>query len=867
MKIRSLNKKTALFACIALVATVCAAIAVTNSTQARPWRNVDPSGPWEKKKTVENTQWNPGVAPVYPDVPPNPINPAPEQEPAQPAPVPPAPAAPPPQQNYPANATVVQVTDAIETSAVKRMGMNIGWYDQYAAAAYLKNVIPNPGFESAEMAMMFLAGRDTRRNVLKPDRWHTSWGTQGPGFWDDATFEVLQGPARGRTGKVTRFGVEGGKHAFYVNNLGIDLNYRDAVVVRKQFDGYYSETPTNFYEVEPNDRRPGSPGMQSLRLHPSNYKPSFHVPLDSFSRDGDETAGKMRILGKDGDETWVYSFWAKPTQPEQKLEIKFYRVQGTIFHTEIIPLASGWQKIERRFTIPQGADPWQAGVVNPIMFEIRIETRDADVLIDDAFLGVHGQYNPTAFTDTFVDVLREYNPGVLRNWGYQLGASLDNQLAVPHARKTNNFRPDEGLREAVRFHYSLHEFLELSQHLGAEAWYVIPPTWSPSELRNLIAYIAAPVGSHPYANIRAELGQPTPWTSVLPKIHLEYGNEMWGGNHSGDPFQGATLYDGYQVGEVSENRISIMRSSPYMNNKINLTIGGQAGFAERQLEIESMASSHDAVAIAPYYQGDYTLNYGTPQQLYYSSHALAVQRAAQDGKVDRSHRYVTEESGNELMIYEINSHYTTGWINEHSRNEYLTSLGAGITLPFHMLTYLSEQDIRTQTAYTALQYSFEMPGKRGQRARLWGMLRDLEGQQLKRPTWLAVEIVNKAIGGNLLETNVVGNVQTWKQPAINGITDEMNVPYVHSFVFKQGSKYGIVLFNLNLYQQQEIMLDMPENGGSYYNVTKHTLASQSFLDNNEDGENITIVSEPSHLTDNMRITLPANSIVVIEAQR
>lgn len=754
--------------------------------------------------------------------------------------------------------TLVRVNETVETYGTKRLGTNIGWYDQYGAAAYFKNVVPNPGFESMEMAMLFLAGSNATANrLIAHEAWRVGWNTQPADSWKDATYEILQGPARGRTGKVLRSGVEGGRPAFYVGNNNIKPNYRDAIVVRKQFDGYFSETPTNYYTVEPNEVRPGSPGKQSLRLHPSNYKPAFYVPLDSYSRDFNSEAGKTRIL--EGE--WEYSVWVKPTTADQTLEIKFQRVREQVFYEEIIPLVPGWQKIERRFTIEPGKDAYQVGAVNPITFEIRIESKDQDVIIDDIYLGERGAINPTIFTDAFVDKLKELNPGILRDWGYQLGSSLDNQLAVPHARRTNNYKPTDPLDKAVRFHYSLHEFLELSRVVGSEPWYVIPPTFSPSELRNLIAYLSAPAGSHPYANLRAELGMPTPWTNIFGKIHLEYGNEMWGGSHSGDPFQGASLYDGYQIGEVGNNRLSIMRSSPHMNNKINLILGGQAGYPERQLEIESNSTAHDTIAIAPYYNGEYTTVYND-QDLYYSTFALGIQNANAGGKVDKSKNYVSE-NGHNLAIYEINSHLNAGWMPNYNRNQYLTSQAGGMSLPLHMLEYMSEQDIVDQAAYTALQYSVHQVGSPENLVKLWGMWIDLEGRGLKRPTGLGLEIVNKVVGGDMLETEQGGKNPTWKQRPINGIAEDMDVPFIHSYAFRQGYKYGIVLFNLNLYESQWVELDLP-NHRTYKNGEMHTLTAKNYDDNNEVNENVKIISQPYNMHDGVKITLPPHSIVVLE---
>jgi hypothetical protein len=52
-----------------------------------------------------------------------------------------------------------------------------------------------------------------------------------------------------------------------------------------------------------------------------------------------------------------------------------------------------------------------------------------------------GDTNPTIFTDRVVNLLKEYNPGVLRNWGGQLGASLKSELDYDFAKTTHGYKP------------------------------------------------------------------------------------------------------------------------------------------------------------------------------------------------------------------------------------------------------------------------------------------------------------------------------------------------------------------------------------------------------------------------------------------
>ncbi|MCK5919782.1 MAG: hypothetical protein KAG66_02500, partial [Methylococcales bacterium] len=558
---------------------------------------------------------------------------------------------------------------------------------------------------------------------------------------------------------------------------------------------------------------------------------------------------------------WKIELWAKAQRPGETLEIKFHRVQQNIFFKETIPLTTYWQKIERSFDVPVGIDRLQ-GDSSSLSYEIRIASGEGDVWIDDLYLGRVDHANRTVFSDNYVNILRELRPGVLRNWGNQLGSSLQNQLAVPTARKTVGSHPYTA--NPGKFHYSLHEFLQLAQAVGAEPWYVIPPTFNGQEMQNLAAYLSAPVGSHPYANLRAELGQPTPWTNIFRTIHLEYGNEMWGPNSHGDPFLGASLSGGARVGEVADGRFQVMRRSPYFQEgRLNFIVGGQAFNPWQQGQIEANSDAHDTIGIAPYF-GDLT-SYGNTGQMYYPLFASPTQQMAETnagkirGNVDELQR---SGQGTELAIYEINSHYNYGWTPLQVRNDYLTSMGMGLALPLHMLTYQRDAGINTQAAFTSLQYSSLMPGK-SERARLWGLLRDVEATQRKRPGWLGLEMANHAIRGTMISTVQSGYNPTWTQQAINKISDRVVVPYVQSFAYKgaQGD-YAMVLFNLHLNQTQVVQLRLPS--APWGQATLYTLTATDIRADNENAENVVITTEQRTIGQSHTLELRPHSMYVLE---
>ena len=753
--------------------------------------------------------------------------------------------------------TTVTITDSVILPNAKRLGINAGRYDQYGAGQILKNLIPNPGFEAGEFAMIFLAEQGATYNKVRAARWIGRWDGHNNGFWDNAHYEIISGNAKGRSGTVYRYALEGGRYTFYLTGGGKIPQGDDAILVRMpQVDGYFTDKPSQFVQADPTQKRPGSPGKQALRLSSSNFQPALAIGLDSFGRDADRSAGKLNII----EGNYQFEIWARSAEANQTLEIKFHRVQERIFYEETIPITNNWQKISRQFYVPPGAD--SPFLNNPLAFEVRIASGKGDVWVDDVVLQNSGHQNPTPFTDSYVYLMKQLQPGVLRYWGAQLGSSLDNQLASPWARKTNGFDPFN--RNPEEFTYSLHEFLQLAQFLDSEPWYVIPPTFTAAEMQNLIAYLSAPAGSHPYAKLRADLGQPTPWTTIFPKIHLEFGNEMWGPADYGDPFVGATVRTGGRVGEIANSRFAVARRSPYFQPyKLNLIIGGQVGNPWQQEQAEIQSSNHDSIAFAPYF-GDLTY-YGGDEQWFYPLFANPTQQVSNlpSGRVRANANTLARAgAGTEMAVYEINSHFTYGYIPLSIRNDYLTSFGMGLALPLHMLTFQRDLGINTQTAYTALEYSVLMPGKY-ERAKLWGLLRDSEATQRKRPGWLGLELANRAIRGSMLRTYQGGNNPTWVQQPLNGIDHPVEVRYIQTFAYREGQNdYGIILFNLHLDESQQVQLNLPKS--PQWSGKLYTLSSNNIRDDNETANRIFIRTEQRALGKVVTLELAPHSMVVLE---
>lgn len=776
----------------------------------------------------------------------------------------------------------ITFNDNVRVEGVRPFGLNVGSRSRWGAAQILKNLIDNPGFEAGEMGMVALAAEGSTGTTFRQAFWDPAWGGQSEGFWDGAEYEIVWGESEGRNGTVEAFRHENGAYVFDLGSEGTAPAENDVMFVRTEVPGINGNTAI----ADPNEARPGSPGTQSMRLSAEGER-MWTFYMDSYWRDGDTSIGKMLPI----EGAWFAAVWAKGTGAGERVRIRFFREGEANFLDDTLELTDSWQEFVVPFDVAPGADP--AGQYGPDDYRpilgFRLEALDGTAWFDDVELARAEEVNFSTFTDLFVQRLRELRPGLLRDWSSQLGSSLDNQLSDPWGRKTNGYKPGGG---AGAYSYSLHEFLILCDVVDADPWYVVPPTFSPDDLHNLIEYLAAPAtDDHPYAMKRAALGRATPWTDVFRTIHLEFGNELWGGANSGDPFQGASLRGGVRLGAIASDRFGIMRENEFFSTeKFDLIIGGQAGYPGRQQEIESNADEHTSVALAPYF-GELD-TWDNDQEIFRPLLANAESSASPGGRVRSSYEYLQNGgNGTRMGIYEINFHTTGGEAPIDIRNDFVTSAAGALALPSAMLTYQSEFDAVAQAAFSSLGYSFRMSN--GDYVRVWGMLRDLYATGRKRPTWLGLELVNKAFpqwthrldypaSGMVAIGPTIqgGEIPEWLQEPVNGIPEEIVVDELQSFGFRgidpdvAGVNYGMVLLNLSLTESREVKVRLrdkfAEQGiiGSITDVRHYMIAPESIHDDNEDAVSVRIDSvthrpEFAELHDGFGITLPPHSIHVL----
>src|SRR5690606_36120406 len=117
-------------------------------------------------------------------------------------------------------------------------------------------------------------------------------------------------------------------------------------------------------------------------------------------------------------------------------------------------------------------------------------------------------------------LINHHGFGMIRFWHPPLlGASLDDLIGKAADRQIlvgpyNHYNPA----------LALPEMLQLAKAANATPWIVIPTTWSPQEMHNLLEYLGGDVTTE-YGAKRAADGQVGSWFDALPGIKIEAGNE------------------------------------------------------------------------------------------------------------------------------------------------------------------------------------------------------------------------------------------------------------------------------------------------------------------------------------------------------
>lgn len=583
------------------------------------------------------------------------------------------------------------VSPAVSASAVLPLGLNLGSWTSWGAEQLPNNVLKNPGFEGTlDRALMCV--QNSGPNWFLDD---TAWTSRPPGFWNNATFEVLSGPAAGLRGNVTRNELRNGFAWFETSALLAGLRQGDIVSLTRIDDRdlpaewWFENNTPGAIVPDRASVRPGSHGVRSIRLSPNS---SDAIGLESYIDAIGARAGKM--LPVNGQ--WQIGFWARGTAGSQ-LRAYFRRLGSTPFFDQTIQPTANWQLYQFTFTAVD------SGPVGTLEFRLETTGAGSSVWVDDASLGPANPEN-RPFRREVVDTLKALKPGYLRDWQGQLGETWENRMADSGARRASRYRPGDNTQ--VDYSYGLTDFLELCAETGARPWIVMPSTLRADEWMEAGQTLAA---------LRARYG--------FPEIVVEFGDENWN-----QLFRPAGILSPRTLAGVANRASQLFRTGTASDSRIHFLVGANAQDPSFAQTFSALADPSIETAIAPYY--------------LYSAPAGATKNQL----LPALFRDGLGPPAPGRSIYELNASTLGGNADPAVVNALLTSPEAGAALAWHALAWL-EAGVSRQCIYTLA--GFDTYGANGQLVQLFGITRDLAATSQLRETGKALYLLNRVLAGEL----------------------------------------------------------------------------------------------------------------------
>jgi hypothetical protein len=277
---------------------------------------------------------------------------------------------------------------------------------------------------------------------------------------------------------------------------------------------------------------------------------------------------------------------------------------------------------------------------------------------------------------------------------------------------------------SMSFLYGLTDFLSLCQQVGAQPWIVIPPTFYDSELLGLGQYLARQQGIHHFN-----------------EIVLEFGNESWN-----PMFRAASILDAAVMGQAANRAFTLIRQGAGSQLPLHLVVNGQ--FVNPWIGETALtnAPTADAVDIAPYFFDTFNSSDTTDKALR--------TMMSEDDEISyiAKLRHATAPKHKDIDVYEVNIATTAGNAPDSQREPLVAGMVSGTALANRLLTAMSS-GVRRQNVFAFAQYQVSSPVGH---AKLWGIVRDLVGKHDFRPTGLAVQMLNQAIGGDYHSVTALG---------------------------------------------------------------------------------------------------------------
>lgn len=609
---------------------------------------------------------------------------------------------------------------------------------------------------------------------------------------------------------------------------------------------------------------PTNGGQCSLRLeNPGTHEARIHQPRFSSP---DYYGGFYPNL--DPGKRYRMEVWLKQSGGLTN-QVRFWLTQHYSNVVAGFTVTTNWQKFSHTFLA--GALPTNANISELVLGYFGPGTIWVDNLLlyedDDNDPATYPAY---AIRPAALQALIDYRPGVLRlntgaSTGYW-GTDLDDwtreepEVGMQWHSDQGKHIPDDP--------YKLPTALRMTRDCGGEPWLIVGSFFSEQEWLGLMEYLAAPYDptndtpvSKPYAHRRYVQGQTAPWTEVFPKIHFEFGCELW------NPVFVWNFANGSQNGQFARHFYEVAQSSPYFTT----SVAARLNFLVDGWMIQPDATNsfgHTASLIATNAQGNTVATYiggweagvalggtnvnddGFQDYMMYSPQVIFnfvnQHAASRDANAAAGHEY-------NVALYEGGPGYANpspGMPYEPISEEYGKSLAAGVAT---LDTYLYDSYLRIEP-----QAFFTFGGQYN-----WASHSFIARGYHPHTAWLGLQMRNRYVTGAMLATALHSGPTLDVAARTNASGGSLapataNVPLIQPYAFRDGDKYSVFVLSRRINGATPVTMRLPFT--SVTNATLHMLTGDPRTGNST-SLNIAVQSAPvASFAQNFTFSMPPGSV-------
>lgn len=335
--------------------------------------------------------------------------------------------------------------------------------------------------------------------------------------------------------------------------------------------------------------------------------------------------------------------------------------------------------------------------------------------------------------------------------------------------------------------------------------------------------------------IRASEGYTEPLLQKCKGLIFEFGNEVWGGKwHNAEIGSDYVAY-----GEWCREMATIMKHSPYYDtSKIFLVYSGRYPHPDDSYGLHKKVLTGDNgevdwMAVSGYLGGnldyDPEIPAGESELDYYKNGIARFAKNIEGLQLNIEESIILTGERKPTYLYESNM----------TRPSYNGRLGQAVV----MLDYMT----------TAMEYGSIFPAIFSLSGGEWRITQPANGYK-QLPLYIGAKFFNKLCKGTIMETTVETNSKIHDYSGV-----ELDFDPVGSHFYTNGTDYSILLVSRDFENDYLLELDLPD-GFSFNSTAKKYLISGSDFSTYD----ATIDSSDITLTDDMFITLPKHSIMIIK---